>query len=140
MAGSRFSIVVAAEGARARGGDVVVQRVVEKSTDPIRLGGVGIMLGSQIEQETGIETRAVVMGHLQRGGIPTPYDRVLATRLGTRGVGMILEGRFGRMVGVKGDSLVEVPLEEVAGGPRTVPVDHPLIASARSIGTCFGDW
>ncbi len=138
-AGNRFSIIVVAEGAKPKGGDVVVQRVIEKSTDPIRLGGVGMVLGSQIEHETGIETRTVVLGHLQRGGVPTPFDRVLATRLGTRAVTMIMQDKFGHMVGVKGDELVEVPLSEVAGGARNVSLDNPLIASARSIGTCFGD-
>jgi 6-phosphofructokinase 1 len=138
--GKRFSIVVVAEGARPRGGDVVIQRIVKKSTDPIRLGGIGFVLASHIEQITSIETRAVVMGHLQRGGCPTPADRVLATRLGTMAVDMIRDRQFGQMVGVKGDTLVGVPLEEVAQGPRTVPPDHPLIRAARAVGTCFGDW
>jgi 6-phosphofructokinase 1 len=131
--------VVVAEGAKPRGGEIVVQRVVKESTDPIRLGGIGFVLGSQIEEATGHETRTVVMGHLQRGGVPTPFDRVLATRLGTRAVDMVENGTFGYMVGVKGSSLVEVPLEEVARGPRSIPLDDPLIRSARSVGTCFGD-
>ncbi len=139
LAGNRFSIVVIAEGAKPQGGDVVIKRTVEKSTDPVRLGGVGMVLGAQLEQETGMETRAVVLGHLQRGGVPTPYDRVLATRLGTRAAAMVNDSKFGRMVAVRGDTLTEASLEEAAGGPRTVPPDHPLIASARSIGTCFGD-
>jgi len=137
--GKRFSIVVVAEGAKPRGGDVVIQRIVKKSTDPVRLGGIGFVLAAQIEKITFIETRAVVMGHLQRGGSPTPYDRILATRLGTTAVDMVRDRQLGQMVGVKGDSLVGVPLEEVARGPRTVPPDHPLIRAARAIGTCFGD-
>ena len=137
--GKRFSIVVVAEGAKPRGGDVVIQRIVKKSTDPIRLGGIGFVLAAQIEKITSIEARAVVMGHLQRGGSPTPSDRVLATRLGTRAVDMIRDKGFGQMVGVKGDALVGVPLEEVAKGPRTVPPDHPLVRAARAVGTCFGD-
>jgi len=137
--GKRFSIVVVAEGAKPKGGEVVVQRIVKESADPVRLGGIAFVLGKQIEEATGIDTRAVVMGHLQRGGSPTPFDRVLATSLGTKAVEMITSGKFGCMVGVKGGVLVEVPLEEVAGGPRTVPVNHPLIQSARSVGTCFGD-
>ena len=137
--GKRFSIVVVAEGAKPKGGDVVIQRLVEKSADPVRLGGVGFVLGAQIEKLTGIETRTVAMGHLQRGGPPTPFDRVLATRLGTRAVDMIENREFGYMVGVRGDSLIKVPLEEVAKGPRTVPLDDPLIEAARSVGTCFGD-
>lgn len=137
--GRRSTIVVVAEGARPKGGDIAVQRVVKESTDPIRLGGIGFVLGSQIEEATGHETRTVVMGHLQRGGVPTPFDRVLATRLGTRAVDMIESKTYGHMVGVKGDSLVEVPLEEVAQGPRSILPDDPLIRSARSVGTCFGD-
>jgi 6-phosphofructokinase 1 len=137
--GKRFSIVVVSEGAKAVGGNVVVQRVVKESTDPIRYGGVGFMLGARIEELTGVETRSVVLGHLQRGGTPTAHDRVLATRLGTKAVDMIVEGKFGCMVGVQCNSLMEVPLSEVAKGQRTVPPDDPLIRSARSVGTSFGD-
>ena len=137
--GKRFTIVVVSEGACPRGGGKVVRRVVEESTDPVRLGGIGFLLGSQIESETGVETRTVVMGHLQRGGVPTPFDRVLATRLGTRAVDMMLDRSYGYMVGVRGNDLVDVPLQEVARGQRRVPPDDPLIGSARSVGTCFGD-
>ncbi len=137
--GKRFSIVVVSEGAKPKGGHVIVKRVVKESTDPVRLGGIGFILGAQIEKATGIETRTVVMGHLQRGGVPTPFDRVLATRLGTKAVDMIENETFGHMAGVKGNSLIEVPLEEVARGTRQIPLDEPLIQSARSVGTCFGD-
>jgi phosphofructokinase-like protein len=137
--GRRFSIVVVAEGARPKDGDIAVQRIVKESPDPIRLGGIGFVLGAQIEMMMEVETRTVVMGHLQRGGSPTPFDRVLATRLGTQAVDMVQNKRFGYMVGVKGDSLIKVPLEEVAKGPRTVRVNHPLIQAARAVGTCFGD-
>ncbi len=137
--GKRFSIVVVAEGAKPKGGDVVIQKIVKESTDPIRLGGIGFVLGSQLEKMTGIETRTVVMGHLQRGGSPTPFDRVLATKLGNRAVDMIENKDFGYMVGVKGESLVKVPLDEVAKGQRTVPLDDPLLEAARSVDTCFGD-
>jgi 6-phosphofructokinase 1 len=137
--GKRFSIVVVAEGARPKGGEPVVQRVVKKSTDPIRLGGIGFVLGSRIEEATGIETRAVVMGHLLRGGTPTPFDRILATRLGTKTIEMVAGGQYGCMAGVSGDSIVAVPLEEVAKGMRKVPPDDPLLQSARSLSICFGD-
>ncbi|MCX5991877.1 MAG: 6-phosphofructokinase [Chloroflexi bacterium] len=137
--GKRFSIAVVAEGAKPKGGDIVIQRIVKESSDPIRLGGIGFVLGAQIEGRTGIETRTVVMGHLLRGGSPTPFDRVLATRLGTKAVDMIKNKQFGYMVGVKGNSLVKVPLEDVATGPRTVPLDDPLIQAARAVGTCFGN-
>lgn len=137
--GKRFSIVVVAEGARPKGGEVVVKRVVKESTDPIRLGGIGFVVGAQIEKITGIDTRTVVMGHLQRGGTPTPFDRVLATRLGTKAVDLIANGEFGYMVAVKGNALTKVPLRDVARGTRTVHANDPLIASARGVNTCFGD-
>jgi len=137
--GKRFSIVVIAEGAKPKGGDIAIQRIVKESPDPIRLGGIGFVLGKQIEKTTGLETRTVVMGHLLRGGAPTPFDRILATELGIKAVDMIEDKKFGYMVGVKGNSLVTVPLEEVAKGPKLVPLNHPMIKAARSLGTCFGD-
>jgi 6-phosphofructokinase 1 len=137
--GKRFSIIVVAEGAKPKGGNVVVQRVVKEASDPVRLGGVGIVLGAQIEDITGIETRTVVMGHLQRGGTPTPFDRILATRLGTKTAEMIENKTYGYMAAIKGSSIIEVPLAEAVGGLRTVPTYDPLVQSARSIATCFGD-
>jgi len=137
--GKRFSIIVIAEGAKPKGGEVVVKKMVEKSSDPVRLGGVGFMLGDQLEKRTGIETRAVVLGHLQRGGSPTAFDRVLATQFGVLAVELVIQKKFGRMVAVEKGSVTSVPLETAAGGPRLVPLDHPLIASARAVGTSFGD-
>jgi 6-phosphofructokinase 1 len=137
--GKRFSIVVIAEGAKPEGGDIVIQRFVKESSDPIRLGGIGFVLGEQIEKITGLETRTVVMGHLLRGGSPTPFDRILATGLGTKAVDMIDDRKFGYMVGVKRNSLANVPLKDVTKGPKTVPLNHPMIKAARSLGTCFGD-
>jgi 6-phosphofructokinase 1 len=137
--GKRFSIVVVAEGAKPKGGDIVIQRMVKESPDPIRLGGIGMVLGDQIEKISGIETRTVVMGHLQRGGSPTSFDRILATELGTKTVDMIKAKRFGRMVAVKKYDFVDVPLSEVAGKIRKVPLTYPLIKSARDLDTCFGD-
>jgi len=137
--GKRFSIVVVAEGAKPIGGEVVVQRIVKESADPVRLGGIGFVLAKQIENETGIETRTVVMGHLQRGGSPTPFDRVLATSLGTKAMELMQNGEFGYMSAIKGNKLIKFPLDKVAAGPKTVPPAYPLIQSARSVGTCFGD-
>jgi 6-phosphofructokinase 1 len=137
--GKRFSIVVVAEGAKPKGGDMVIQRIVKESSEPIRLGGIGFVLGEQIEKITGLETRTVVMGHLLRGGPPTPFDRILATGLGTKAVDMIEDRKFGYMVGVKKNTMVNVPLKEVAKGPKIVPFNYPMIKAARSLGTCFGD-
>ena len=96
------------------------------------------MLGEQLENMTGLETRAVVMGHLQRGGTPSAYDRVLATQLGTKATEMINDKKFGYMVGINRNQLVEVSLEEVAKGPRLISADNLLVRSAQSVGTCFG--
>jgi len=137
--GRRFSIVVVAEGAKPKGGDVVIKKIVKQSADPVRLGGIGFVLQDAIEHLTYIESRTVVLGHLQRGGSPTASDRILATQLGAKAVDLIIHGDFGKMVSVQEGKITSVPLQVASGGPRTVPVDHPLVAAARSIGTSFGD-
>jgi len=137
--GKRFSIIVVAEGAKPQGGDVVVRRRVKDSAEPVRLGGISFVLGDQIENLTRLETRAVVMGHLQRGGSPSSFDRILATRFGTKAVDMVEAREFGYMVGVKCDGLINVSLEEVSKGPRLVPQNHPLLNSALSLGVSFGN-
>jgi ATP-dependent phosphofructokinase / diphosphate-dependent phosphofructokinase len=137
--GKRFTIVVISEGAKPQGGDIVVNRIVKESTDPVRLGGISFILGSQIEKATHVETRTVVMGHLQRGGVPTSFDRVLATRLGTRAIDIINDELYGYMVGVKGNSLIDVPMKSVAQGQRLISPNDPIVKAARSVGTSFGD-
>jgi 6-phosphofructokinase 1 len=137
--GRRFSIVAVAEGAKPEGGELVIKRIVRKSADPVRLGGIGFVLQDKLEKMTGVETRTVVLGHLQRGGSPTAADRILATQLGSKAVELIVRGEVGQMVAVKEGGITAVPLEVAAAGTRTVPLDHPLIAAARSIGTSFGD-
>ncbi|MBM4078333.1 MAG: 6-phosphofructokinase [Planctomycetes bacterium] len=137
--GKRFSIVVVAEGAKPKGGVLVVKKVVEGSHDKLRLGGIGQQVGDEIERRTGLETRVTVLGHLQRGGTPTAFDRILATRFGSEAVKLIAREEFGRMVSLRGQDVASVPLSEAAGKQRLVPPDSPLIAVARSVGTCFGD-
>ncbi|GJQ58949.1 MAG: ATP-dependent 6-phosphofructokinase [Candidatus Scalindua sp. AMX11] len=137
--GKRFSIVVIAEGARPQGGDVIVQRMGKDSSAPVRLGGIGFVLGEELEKITDLETRTVVMGHLQRGGAPTPFDRILGSQLGTHTIDLIHNEEFGNMIGVKGNNFTKVSLELVAKGTRLVPSNHMLIKSARSLGTSFGD-
>jgi ATP-dependent phosphofructokinase / diphosphate-dependent phosphofructokinase len=138
-AGKRFSIVVVAEGAKPRGGDVVVRKIVKNASDSVRLGGIGFILAEQLERLTGHESRAVVLGHLQRGGSPTSFDRVLATQLGAKAVDLVLAREFGWMAAVRDGLVTASPLELAASGPRLVPLDLPLIAAARSVGTSFGD-
>jgi 6-phosphofructokinase 1 len=137
--GRRFSIVVAAEGAVPRGGTMVVGRRVEGSPDPVRLGGVGAVVASMIEERTGLETRSVVLGHLQRGGTPTAFDRLLATRFGSEAARLVASGGFGRMVCLKGPDVRSIPIAKAVRGRRTVPPRHPLIRVGRGLGTCFGD-
>lgn len=137
--GRRFSIVIVAEGAKPEGGELVVQRVVKESTDPIRLGGVGTQVANQIEDITGLESRVTILGHLQRGGTPSAFDRILATRFGVKAAELCKDGADGEMVAVKGPDIVSVPLVEIAGKNRTVEPDNPLIDVARRVGTCMGD-
>ena len=136
--GRRFSIIVVAEGAKPEGGEVVVKRVVKESTDQIRLGGIGNKVGQEIEDISGLETRVTVLGHLQRGGSPTAFDRILATRFGVRAADLICSSQFNKMVAVRGENIVSVPLEEVGGRCRKVPPDSPLIKVARRIDMSMG--
>lgn len=137
--GKQFSIVVVAEGARPLGGEMVVQRRVEDSFEPVRLGGIGNVVGREIEERTGMETRVTVLGHLQRGGSPTPFDRILASRFGTAAVGLVVQGTFGHMVALRTPRIVPVPIAEAVAVLRQVPPDHDLIRCARHIGICLGD-
>jgi 6-phosphofructokinase 1 len=102
-------------------------------------GGVSNRVAKAITRRIGMETRVTVLGHLQRGGIPTPFDRVLATRFGTHAAEMLAEGAYNRMVALRGSEVTSVPLENVAGRTKLVPLDHPLIRAARRVGTNFGD-
>lgn len=137
--GKRFSIVVVAEGARARGGKMVVRKVVSRSTDPVRLGGIGNRVAEWIEGSTGIETRVTILGHLQRGGSPSAYDRILASSFGVAAADLAAEGTYGVMVGMRRNRIVPVPLERVAGTLRKVRRSDPMVVAARSLGVCFGD-
>lgn len=136
--GQRFSIVVVAEGARPHGGQPVIRRMVKGSPDPIRLGGIGQKVAHDIEEHTGIETRVTVLGHLQRGGTPTPFDRVLATRFGVKAAELCYDGVSGVMVALRGTEIIGIPLADVSGKNRTVAPDHPLIEAANGVGVCLG--
>ncbi|MFZ3173232.1 MAG: 6-phosphofructokinase [Carboxydocellales bacterium] len=137
--GKRFSIVVVAEGAKPLGGEMVVQQVIENSADPIRLGGIGNMVGKCLEDCTGMETRVTVLGHLQRGGSPTPFDRILGTRYGVKAVEILVKGEFGKMVSLRTPDIVAVSLDEAVGVLRTVPLNSDLVQAAKSVGIGFGD-
>jgi ATP-dependent phosphofructokinase / diphosphate-dependent phosphofructokinase len=138
-AGKNFSIVVAAEGAISVQGELVISKVVKDSPDPIRLGGIGNRVAEDIEKLTGIETRVTVLGHLQRGGRPDPFDRILSTRYGVKAIELVDEGKFGMMVGLQGDSITAVSLEDAVGKLKTVPAEGELVKIAKSVGVSFGD-
>jgi 6-phosphofructokinase 1 len=132
--GRHFSIVVVAEGAAPKGGSVTL-------IDPAheRLGGIADKVAHSIEQMTGKETRSLVLGHLQRGGGPTTFDRVLALRFGAAAVRLVAEGKFGMMVALQPPRIVAVPIADAIATPRRVPLDSDTVTTARDLGVSFGD-
>jgi len=155
-AGTNFSIVAVAEGARsvedAKALAAAVGRV-EKAADrtakeaaraevdllEVQHAGNTLRLAHQLEQLTGLESRVSILGYIQRGGTPSPIDRLLATRVGAAAADLVEAGTFGVMVAARGDSTEAVALAEVAGKRKVVPADHPWLAAARHVGTCLGD-
>lgn len=133
--GKRFSIVAVAEGAEPKGGFT--------DDDDVKHAGEGHHVGTRVarrlENLTELEARVTVLGHVQRGGSPTPADRLLATKLGTACADLLAAGEYNVMVASRGEGWKAIPLRTVAGERRTVPLDHEWIRSARAIGTCFGD-
>jgi 6-phosphofructokinase 1 len=127
--GRNFSIIVVAEGAKPKGGKEIVYSESIDEFGHIHLGGVGYFLGKEIEKCLHIETRVVVLGHLQRGGSPTAFDRVLATRFGIAAIDLVHEGKFGYMVAIQGNKIVSVPLKDVVGKRKTVNLELYDIAS-----------
>jgi 6-phosphofructokinase 1 len=136
--GAKFSIVVVAEGAFPKGGTTAL---VEKAHGGHveRLGGMGAVVSEVLAKETGKETRSVVLGHLQRGGAPTSFDRMLATRFGAKAVDLVKRGKFGTMVAFAPPNIVARRLEDVVGKTKTVPLDSDVIQTARAMGVTFGD-
>jgi 6-phosphofructokinase 1 len=136
--GKGFSIICVSEGASPKGGGQVVREVDPTSPDPIRLGGIGRVITEQIEAKTGVETRNTVLGYIQRGGTPVPEDRVIATQFGHHAIRTLLSGQPNRLIVMDGREVTHAPLEAAAGKQRTVPLDHPLLATAIAVGTSFG--
>ncbi len=136
--GKRFSIVVVAEGSKPRGGHESIIGASLPGQDR-RLGGIAERLGYDIQRITGKETRSMVLGHLQRGGSPTGYDRLLATRFGAAAVQAVAEKKWGHMVALQSPHLVTVPIEEVLKETKRVDPKHDIVQAARMIGISFGD-
>jgi 6-phosphofructokinase 1 len=154
--GTNFSIVAVAEGARAvedAAALALAESRVERAADPaareaaraevalLEAQHVGntLRLARQLEQLTGLESRVSILGYIQRGGTPSPVDRLLATRLGSAAADLVEAGTFGVMVAAHGDETTAVPLDQVAGRRKRVPPDHAWTLAARHVGTCFGD-
>ena len=136
--GAKFSIVVVAEGACPKGGKLALLEEA-KAGYAERLGGIGAQVCEALGRMTGKETRSVVLGHLQRGGAPTSFDRVLATRFGGKAVELVKAGEFGTMVAFAPPDIVARPLESVVGKTKTVPLDSDLLRSAKALGVTFVD-
>ena len=133
-AGRHFSIVVVAEGAMPAGGHEVY-----KDQAHHRLGGISELVAADIEKRTGKETRSLVLGHLQRGGSPTTFDRLLGLRFGAAAVRLVAARRFGTMVALQPPHVVPVPIQEALTQPKRVALDSDTIATARDLGICLGD-
>jgi ATP-dependent phosphofructokinase / diphosphate-dependent phosphofructokinase len=132
--GRHFSIVVAAEGAAPKGGTVSLI-----DPDHERLGGIGDKVAHSIQEMTGKETRSLVLGHLQRGGGPTTFDRLLALRFGAAAIRIVAERQFGKMVALQPPRIVAIPIAQAIAEPRRVPLDSDTITTARDLGISFGD-
>jgi len=138
MMGSKFSIVVVAEGAKTETGDKILLEGPTETYHVERLGGIGQWVARRISEMTGMESRVTVLGHLQRGGSPSTYDRLLATRFGVAAVNLVAKEEFGRMVCLKGREISSIPLEEALGKPKRVDPEGQLVKAAEMLGIEFG--
>ncbi len=134
----RFTIIVVGEGAKPRGGEQVVRETIADSPDPIRLGGIGNFLREGLKDRVDSEVRTTVLGHVQRGGTPTAFDRILSTNFGIYAASLVARGTFGEMVALKDGKLTSIALEKVANQTRYVPVNSLMVRAASAVGTSFG--
>ena len=136
--GKNFTLVVVAEGAKVKDGSFVTSAAQEANREA-RLGGVGAVVAAEIEKHSGKETRVCVLGHLQRGGSPTPFDRTLCSMFGAHAVELIAAGDFGKMVAWQGAQVTAIPIRDAVGKLKTVPPSGGLIDTARALGISMGD-
>jgi phosphofructokinase-like protein len=137
--GKHYGIVVVAEGAKAEGGQVVHKGGGEDGRQEVLLGGIGEWVAREIHQRIGKDTRSLVLGHLQRGGSPTTFDRLVALRFGAAAIRFIAEGQRNVMVASRPPLMLAVPLKEAADAMKSVPLDSDSILTARDMGISFGD-
>ncbi len=138
LMGKKYSIVCASEGAKPQGGELVVKATDSKRTDPIQLGGIAEVVAKNIEINTGLETRYTVLGHLQRGGTPTPFDRILSTKFGTYAIDLAYKKKFGRMAALKGNEVRSVKIEDAIAKLKLVRMNDQAVLAAKAVGVCFG--
>ncbi len=138
ITGSRFSIVVVAEGAIPLGGEETIAAGATAEYQNVRLGGIGYRVSRAIEEKTGIETREVVLGHLQRGGSPSAFDRILSTRFGAKAVELVAQEKFGEMVCLRGRQVESVRIEEAIGQLKLVDPAGQVVKTAECMGIEFG--
>ncbi len=136
--GKNFSIAVIGEGAKPAGGNMVISRMVKNSPDAIRLGGISHQLAAQIEGVINVECRVTILGHLVRGGAPSPADRLLATQLGVEAVHLVHRNEMGKMLAVRNNEITTIPISSVAGKQRKVTPEHPWVKTAVAMGVCLG--
>lgn len=134
--GQREILVVVSEGARLADGLVLLN---EKTQGEVRLGGIGKVISKKLEEATGIETRSCVLGHIQRGGSPCAYDRILGVRFGSYAVELVEQKMFSCMVALRGTQMVAVPIEEAVKTLKVVDPNCQMVRTARDLGVCFGD-
>ncbi|NLZ38626.1 MAG: 6-phosphofructokinase [Firmicutes bacterium] len=137
--GKKFSIIVVAEGAKLPDGQLVYQEMVPDNPHLNKLGGVANVIGSIIQQQCQVQTRVTVLGHLQRGGTPTAFDRILGTRFGVKAAKLIMEKQFGSMTCLKGNEILSVPLGDAVKEQKLVKPDSELVQAAKAVGISFGD-
>jgi len=137
VGGRNFALVVVAEAVKTEEGEAVMQT---QASGSVNYGGIGHYLAARIAQETGSETRVTVLGHLQRGGMPTDRDRLMASIFGVRAVDLIAEGRFDRMVAWSGRTVIDIPISEAIAGYKAVDLDGPLVHTARGLGIYLGEF
>ncbi len=135
--GKEYTMVVAAEGARERGGEMVTKG--KSVGQQVKLGGIGEKVASELTERTGQESRSVVLGHLQRGGSPTTYDRLISLRFGAAAVRCVQDRDYNKLVALKDNQLTRVPLESIAGKMKSVPLESDIVQTARDVGICLGD-
>jgi 6-phosphofructokinase 1 len=136
--GKRFTLIVIAEGAREKGADFVTSGSQEANREA-HLGGIGAVVATEVQKRSGKETRNCVLGHLQRGGTPTTFDRALCSMFGAVAVELVAAGDFGKMVAFTANQVGAIPISEAVGRLKTVPSDGGLVRTARALGICLGD-